>query len=155
MRVKLIGLDKVKERQEKEMEDLKKRLSRVRDRLDHAYSWLEEARCDVNELEEEWNEIKLTMDLLEDEMKEEATRIRCQKCSREFTEEDILNNLEKDAFGEFWRCPEKMCNFKGYCENGKYTIEFSEMKSIRNNKHRKYLEKTFYKLDKFINILNI
>lgn len=140
---------KIKE-YEKELGALQKELRWVRENLSHHYSTIEEEKYEAYKLEEQEKELLESIKELKKELKEEEQRVRCPKCGQEFKLEEIKDRLQEDEWGQYWKCPNKCCTFKGYHEKGNFFLEFEELMKRKKDKEKEFYEKNFIKIDLFI-----
>jgi len=134
----------------KTLESLQKRLSDVQEDLYHELSDIEEHQYEACKLEEQEKRLLEEIKELEEELKKEEQKVRCPECFREFTLDEINDLLQEDEYGQYWKCPNKICSFKGYHEKGNFFFEFKELIKRKQAKEREFLEKNFKKINLWV-----
>lgn len=138
------------ERLERDLESLRRELSSVRENLSHIYDTIEEEKYEACKFKEQEKELLESIKEIKEELNKEEKKVRCPKCGQEFKLEEIKDLLQEDEWGQYWKCPNKLCTFKGYHEKGNFFFEFEELMKRRKDKEKEFYEKNFIKLDIFI-----
>lgn len=143
------------ERLQEELASYRAEFDREEERLCHENSIIEEAQHEAYKIKERMKELKASMKETLKEIEEEEQKVRCPKCQREFPLDEVKNLLQEDEWGQYWKCPNKFCDFKGYHEKGNFFFEFKELMKRKKEQEQEFYEKNFQKITKFTKTTNV